>query len=91
VAENKQEIQISFPDDLKGGVYANNMLVAHSKEEFIVDFLMVAPPTGAVTSRVILSPGHMKRVLAALEESVAKYENMHGTIEEAEAPQANIH
>jgi len=91
VPEAKQEIQIAFPDELKGGSYANSMLVAHTKEEFIVDFLLVAPPTGAVTSRVILSPGHMKRVLAALEESVAKYENMYGTIVEAEAPQANIH
>ena len=91
MSEQKQEIQISFPDELKGGVYANNMLVAHTKEEFIVDFLLVAPPTGAVTSRVILSPGHMKRVLAALVDSVRKYESIHGKIEEAEAPQANIH
>ena len=51
---------------------------------------MVAPPTGTVTARVILSPGHVKRVVAALRENLAKYEAAFGPIRAAEAPQGKI-
>jgi hypothetical protein len=88
MAEQKrpQEIPITFPDHLKGGVYCNNMLVAHTKEEFIMDFMMVAPPTGAVTARVVISPGHMKRVIFALQDNLKKYEDKFGKITVAEEP-----
>ena len=86
----KKEIQVKFPDDLQGGVYANNMVVSHTKEVFIMDFLMVAAPAGAVTSRVIVSPGHAKRIVAALNENITKYETMFGEIQLTEEPKANI-
>jgi len=88
--QKPMEIQVTFPEHLKGGVYSNNMVVAHTKEEFILDFLMVAPPGGAVTARVILSPGHAKRVAAALAENLRKYEASFGTIQAAEEPKGNI-
>ena len=47
--DEKKEIKVTFPPKLHGGVYANNMMVAHTREEFIMDFLMVAPPEGAHT------------------------------------------
>jgi hypothetical protein len=81
-----QEIQINFPPEKQGGVYANNMVVAHSKEEFILDFMMIAPPNGVVTSRVIMSPGHVKRVIAALQQNLKHYEEKFGRIEEAVEP-----
>ena len=87
---NGQEIKVNFPPELQGGVYSNNMVVAHTKEEFILDFLMVSPPTGTVTSRVIVSPGHMKRILAALVDNISKYEKAFGTIQVAEEPKAKI-
>ncbi len=87
---NGQEIKVNFPPDLQGGVYSNNMVVAHTKEEFILDFIMVAPPAGAVTARVIVSPGHMKRILVALQDNISKYENTLGTIEIAEEPRGKI-
>ena len=62
-----KEIKITFPETLQGGAYANNMVVAHTKEEFILDFLMVAPPAGIVTARVIVSPGHMSEFLKPFE------------------------
>jgi hypothetical protein len=86
MAEEQPEIKIHFPNELKGGAYANNMLVFHSGEEFILDFLMVAPPEGAVTARVIVSPGHIKRVFNALAENIAKYEEAFGPIRVAEEP-----
>lgn len=85
-----KEITISFPPEIQGGVYANNMVVSHTKEEFILDFIMVAPPTGTVTARVIVSPGHMKRVLEALRDNISKYENSFGTIQIAEEPKGKI-
>jgi hypothetical protein len=81
-----QQIQINFPEHLKGGIYSNSMVVSHTREEFIMDFMMVAPPTGAVTSRVILSPGHMKRIIAALQDNMKKYEEKFGIISQAEEP-----
>ena len=81
-----KEIKINFPQELQGGVYSNNMVVSHTKEEFILDFIMVAPPAGTVTSRVIVSPGHMKRILAALQDNISKYEKAFGTIQIAEEP-----
>jgi len=81
-----QEIKINFPENLRGGVYCNNMVVAHTKEEFIMDFMMVAPPTGAVTARVVISPGHMKRVISALQNNLKKYEDKFGKITAAEEP-----
>ncbi|HEY5765957.1 MAG TPA: DUF3467 domain-containing protein [Candidatus Deferrimicrobiaceae bacterium] len=88
--EKPVEIQVAFPEHLRGGVYSNNMIVAHTREEFFLDFLMVAPPTGTVTARVILSPGHDKRVVTALQENLAKYEATFGTIRAAEPPQGKI-
>ena len=85
-----QEIKVNFPPELQGGVYSNNMVVSHTKEEFILDFLMVAPPAGAVTARVVVSPGHMKRILAALQDNVSKYEKNFGTIQIAEEPKGKI-
>ncbi len=90
MTEAPKEIKISFPPEIQGGVYANNMVVSHTKEEFILDFIMVAPPTGTVTARVIVSPGHMKRVLEALRDNISKYERSFGTIQIAEEPKGRI-
>jgi hypothetical protein len=86
MAEEKQGIKVHLSNEIKGGVYANNMVVSHTPEEFILDFLMVAPPEGTVTARVIVSPGHMKRIFKALEDNISKYEKNFGTISQAEAP-----
>jgi len=86
MSKEKQGVKVNFPERLHGGVYANNMLVRHTREEFIMDFLVVAPPTGAVTARVIISPGHMKRVITALQENMKKYEQSFGQVEAAPEP-----
>lgn len=82
----KQEIRIDFPANLRGGVYCNNMIVAHTKEEFIMDFMMIVPPAGSVTARVIMSPGHTKRTIAALHKNLQNYETKFGKITEAPEP-----
>jgi hypothetical protein len=86
MSQEKKELQIYFPNELKGGVYCNSMMVTHTREEFIMDFMMIAPPVGSVTARVIMSPGHMKRVLSAIQTNLKTYENKFGTIQEAAEP-----
>jgi len=86
----QQEIKVNFPPHLQGGVYSNNMVVSHTKEEFIMDFMMVAPPVGTVMSRVIISPGHVKRMISALQDNVQKHEARFGTIQAAEELKGNI-
>jgi hypothetical protein len=84
------EIQIQAgPEDLKGR-YSNFMQVAHNKEEFVMDFLNVFPPAGSMVARVITSPGHLKRIIKALEQNLGQYESKFGKVEEAEVPQAEI-
>ncbi len=90
--ESKKEtpLRVKIIDEILRGVYANQMVVSHTKEEFILDFLMVAPPAGIVTARVIVSPGHMKRILEALRDNVSKYETSFGAIQKAEEPKGRI-
>lgn len=88
--QEQKQLKIKIKDDdLKGG-YSNIMQVLHTKEEFILDFFLSAPPEGILSSRVIMSPGHLKRMIGALGENVKKYEEKFGKIEEAEAPEAKL-
>ena len=82
----KKEIKITLPESLKGGAYANSMFVTHTKEEFILDFVVMTPPVGTVTARVITSPGHMKRMVSALMDNLKKYEAKFGKLTEAPEP-----
>ncbi len=84
------EIRVEFPKELIGGAYSNNMAVSHTREEFIMDFLMLAPPSGAVTGRIIVSPGHIKRIVKALSDNISLYEEKFGVIQTAEEPKGNI-
>lgn len=90
--QGQQQIQIKITDDVLKGVPANMMAVSHSKEEFVLDFMNIYPAQGQgiVTSRIVTSPGHMKRVLLALQDNVKKYESQFGKIEEAAAPGQGI-
>lgn len=83
MVEEKKEIKIKFPEKLIGGAYSNNMVVFHTKEEFIMDFLMATPPFGTVTSRVITSPGLMKKIITTLKNNLSNYEEKFGTVSPA--------
>ncbi|MCK4520380.1 DUF3467 domain-containing protein [Candidatus Parcubacteria bacterium] len=84
--QQQKQIQIKAKDEDIKGVYSNLMQVVHTKEEFILDFFLASPPQGVLSSRVIMSPGHVKRMLKAFEENLKKYEDKFGKIEEAKAP-----
>jgi hypothetical protein len=86
MAKEQKDVKVVIPNELKGGVYANSMVISHTQEEFILDFLMIAQPDGALTARVIVSPGHVKRIFNALSENIKNYEEKFGTIRLAEIP-----
>jgi hypothetical protein len=73
-------------DEILGGAYANSMFVAHTREEFVMDFLYMSPSQAVLNARVITSPGHMKRIIRALSENLRRYEEQHGQIQEATEP-----
>ena len=77
---------IAGDEDLKGR-YANLMSVSHTGEEFVLDFFAVTPSSsgearGTLVARVVTSPPHFKRIVAALEDNLEKYEAQFGEIEE---------
>jgi len=84
--EDKKKINIDLPEDVAGGDYANLAIITHSPSEFVIDFVNMMPgmPKAKVGNRIILAPQHAKRLMRALSENVAKYENMHGQIKEVE-------
>lgn len=84
--EKKKGIKVEFPPHLRAGAYTNNMVVSHTKEEFIMDFMFITAVDGVVTARLITSPGHLKRIIAALQENVKKYEAAYGEIKVEEPP-----
>ncbi len=80
------QMRIKIGDDILKGTYANQMVVTHTKEEFILDFMNLFPPEGVVNARIIISPGHMKRMVKALARNLEAYEHKFGAVEEAIAP-----
>ncbi|APD09657.1 MULTISPECIES: DUF3467 domain-containing protein [Thermus] len=81
MSELKLDIQID--KDTALGRYTNLALIAHTKNEFILDFALLQPQGGAmVVSRIITSPGHAKALLRSLAENVARYEETFGPIPE---------
>jgi len=86
------QLQIQLDDEMANGRYVNMALVNHTETECTLDFIYVQPqqPRAKVLSRVITNPKHMKRLLLAIQENVAKYEARFGTIVAAD-PGAPIH
>ena len=83
------QLQIQLDDDVANGTYVNMALVNHSETEFTLDFIYVQPqqPRAKVRSRIITNPKHMKRLLLAMQDNLAKYEAKFGTIELTEGDQ----
>jgi hypothetical protein len=77
------QIQLQLDDPIANGVYVNMAMVNHNETEFVIDFIYVQPqqPKAVVRARVINSPKHMKRLLLALQDNVARYEAQFGKID----------
>jgi hypothetical protein len=84
--QKRKGVQIKVPEEVARGAYANTMAVFHTREEFVIDFLNVFPPAGVATARIITSPGHIKRIIGALQENLRRYEDRFGSVQEAPPP-----
>ena len=84
-----QQVQMMLKPEVAGGDYSNLAMITHSRVEFILDFARQLPGLSQpeVCSRIILAPEHAKRLLAALQENVFKYEQQFGIID---LPEKNI-
>jgi hypothetical protein len=84
--DQQQNINVKIPDDILKGAYANNMFVSHTKEEFILDFINITffppPGQGVAVAKVITNPGHFKRMVAAINDNLKRYEEQFGKIED---------
>jgi hypothetical protein len=82
-----QGVQINANDDLSRGRYSNSMLISHGPEEFIIDWLLQSPNGVHLVSRIVVSPGHLRRIVSALQENLVKYEEGFGELEGPTTPQ----
>lgn len=90
-SSQQQEIKIKIGDEILKGCYANTLLVSHTAEEFVLDFILSLPPQAVCNARVVLHPGHLKRVIQALQQNLARYEATYGTVTAGPDPgQGNI-
>jgi len=80
VSNQPNEIKVKIADEILTGCYANTLLVAHTAEEFVLDFILSLPPQAVCNARVIIHPGHLKRVILALQQNLALYETKHGVV-----------
>lgn len=78
----KEPLNIELPADIAEGIYSNLVMIAHSNSEFVLDFTRAMPglPQPKVKARIIVTPEHAKRLLAALQDNIQKYEDTYGAI-----------
>jgi len=89
--QKSQQIQINTTDEISRGRYSNLMLVSHSPEEFILDWLLNSPNGPHLVSRIILSPGNVKRAIEALTINLKQYEDKFGAVKLIEPGDQNVH
>ncbi|MDR2427164.1 MAG: DUF3467 domain-containing protein [Endomicrobium sp.] len=76
------EIEIEIDEQTSNGIYSNLALITHSESEFVIDFIFFQPQNrkAKVRSRIITSPGHVKKMIAALQDNITKYEAKFGEV-----------
>ncbi len=86
-AQTQQPVQVQVEDANALALYANFCRVTGSPEELIIDFGLNPQPIGVpkdpiqVKQRIIVNFFTAKRLLAALQMSVARHESVFGVLE----------
>ena len=70
-ATKRRRLDIKINPDMHRGVYANKSLVAHSQDEFVLDFVSDLPPGPQIVARIVTSPAHARALLDALGDNLA--------------------
>lgn len=82
------QIQIEIDPATANGAFVNMALVNHTETEFTLDLIYVQPqaPKATVRARAITTPKHMKRLLLAVQDNLARYEARFGPVDVGDAP-----
>lgn len=80
--QQNNKIDIEIRPEVSMGHYSNLAVITHSTSEFILDFIQHMPgiPKAQINSRIIMTPENAKRLLAALNDNIAKFEASNGPI-----------
>ena len=89
--QKPQGVPINTGDEMSRGRYSNQMIVTHSPEEFIIDWLLNSPSGIHLISRVIVSPSHLKRIISALTDNLQKHEQTFGPVRVIEPTDQTFH
>ena len=80
---NVKELKLEVDKQVAKGQYTNMAVIAHTKDEFIMDFALNYPGHQPfITSRLITSPQHAKAFLRSLEDNIKRYEARFGALAE---------
>src|SRR5512141_2863095 len=82
------QVEIEIDPVTANGTFVNMAMVNHTETEFTLDLVYVQPqaPKATVRARAITTPKHMKRLLAAIQDNIQRYEARFGTIDLGDAP-----
>ena len=87
MSDQKKQVELKIADNIPGAEYANAMQVNHNRDEFQMMFLNILGGSGRVSAKIISSPGHYKRMLAAMQDNLKKYEEQFGEIKDVTGPE----
>ena len=84
--KTENQINIELTEEVADGIYSNLAIITHSHSEFVLDFVRVMPnvPKAKVQSRIIMTPQHAKRLMHALRDNIARFEQSFGSIQDIE-------
>jgi len=78
-----KELKLEIDKETAKGSYSNMAVIAHTKDEFIIDFALAYPGQAPqVANRIITSPQHAKAFLKSLEDNIRRFESRFGAIPE---------
>lgn len=85
-----QPNELKIVDNFSGADYTNAAQFNHNKEEFQLVFLNIAAGSGRVSSKLVTTPNHFKRLVIAMQDNLKKYEDVFGKIDENKDPHKDI-
>ncbi len=84
-------IKFEIDKETARGRPTNGAVIAHTPDEFLLDFVLVVPgQQPVVTARLVSSPRHAKALLRSLEDNIRRYEARFGAIPEPVAPKEGV-
>jgi hypothetical protein len=82
------QVQVEIDSVTANGVFVNMAMVNHTDAEFTIDLIYLQPqsPKAVVRARAITTPKHLKRLVHALQDNLARYEARFGEIDLGDTP-----